>query len=301
MTFDESELVNHLFYNPFQNKGVIKLEHLLPELESVLEVNKENILPLQFGDNETKNYIVSPRVFRVNLGGDMVKIRYSETEDEAEKLFLRSNFAFSLGIPVSSPLARLGKFTLFEYLEGNLINPNFSENYIGQISEIQAIMNSQLFKSQENYIKSLLEEMVEKGLSYLSFKGVDLISLKKLERNLFDFGFIRAVFDHQDYGIHNLLVDSENHIKVIDEEAFGIVPLGYGVIRPIYGRDNYRVVRDKDPAKYLDQFGYSQRKYIEQNFSLLRSLFIFRNSVRRFLVGNDKGAFELLKEVNELK
>jgi len=301
MTFLETELINPFFYNPLINKSQEKLEFLIEELGDLFGIEKSKISPLQYTDPETKNYIKFPRVFKLKFRDGTLKVRSSDNESEANRLLERADFASSLGVPMSVPLGRKGRFSVFEYLEGDSLSSEESFKYVSTIASVQALMNSVVFgRELDERVAFLTSKMIDDCFWYLRDKGVDIDLLKRVESNL-DYLNIRATFDHQDYGIHNIIIDTKGNIRVVDEEAFGIIPLGYGIVRPVYGRINYRVVENGNPEDYFNSWDGSLRDYLIKNLGSMRALFILRNSVRRFMVNNELGARNLLEEANGLK
>ena len=302
MKSNSISLLNPLFYDPFTNKSVVTLDSAMKQLSDVFKIPKQNIVPIQYADPETKNFIVAPRVFILNHNGTVLKVRYNSDISEASAVICRAQFAYNLGIPASKPIEFRENFSVFEYITGDLMTLEDSSSHTREISAIQSKMNTVVFDNNvDDYVRAMTKNMVNCCLDYLIQKNINAVILRKLDKLPNRLCDLKASFDHQDYGIHNLLIDETHRIRVVDEEAFGVLPLGYGIVRPIFDRHNYRVVREKGDLSYLDLFTNDQKRYFIDHLDILRALFILRNSVRRFVVGNDVSANMLLRESAELK
>ena len=298
-----SHLINPSFYNFFDRKTTKEpdsLTKIISEISDLFKVKKDAIFPLQYNDPGTKNFSQFSRVYLLKSKGIPLKIRYASGKREAKKLFYRASFAKSLGVLMSDPIEVRGRYVSFSYIPGkNATNANTS-SMIKQIAFAQSLLNSaKITPKATKIVQDLTSKMILKCLDYLSKKKISKSILKGLESKLIGKKFL-ASFDHQDYGIHNLVINEDSKICIIDEEAFGLIPLGYGVIQPIYGENNYSIIsgNKRDFKKYLIFF--EQQDVIMHYLNSMRALFILRNSVRKFMVRNDLGAHRLLAQWNML-
>lgn len=298
MTSKDRKLVNRHFYNPFlQKKGGRK-----SDISNLLGMTEDDIFPLQYDERETKDFIEGARVFKVHYGGKQIKVRHCGNKKEAEEVFSRARYATRYCIAMCEPLEVVENLALFSYVEGRPMHPDEAHEHLDQIASIQAALTR--VEQEEHaslFVDQLLTKMVLRCFSRLGEIDVGSRAIEKLKKALDSKPRIVAVFDHQDYGLHNLVVRRDGKVHVVDEEAFGLLPFGYGLVRPMFDRRNYRITADDNMVRYLSFFTKEQREYFMSNVNYFRALFILRNSVRRHLVGNEEGAIKLLTEAEELK
>ena len=294
MTLNNPSLWNLAFYNPEIGKFSQPTPLSIECLSKYFNIPIKKIKPLQFSDKETKEFMQGARVFKVKTNRHY-KVRMCNNEDEAKSVFERSQFAFKIGIPTPRPLFQQDSLVVFEYIQGRQISLSERASFLQEIAKVQNTMNkTRVPNVDEGLVERLTKGMIDQTLFQLGF--FDQTSARVLKDKLAKKPALVPVYDHQDYGIHNLLLTGSRRIIVTDEESYGILPLGYGIIRPIFDRENYRIVDDKDPVKYLKFF--DAYDYLMENLSFFRSLFIMRNSYRRFKMGNHKGARALLGDLS---
>lgn len=294
--------VNALFYNPLKNKSADSNKSIILKLSELLRVLPRDIQPLQFADAETSNFISSARVFKIKVPEGTVKARYCSNETEARRTLNNVNYARSIGVPCATDLYCVYNFALFSYVIGNPLQKFLTEQEIGTIGKIQGNMNSYRYDDQANkYHSEQVSQLEKKCLFELEHSElIPRMPLIKLKESLRKRPPIYACFDHQDFGKHNLIVDITGNYHVMDEEAFGILPLGYGVVRPLFDRDNYRIADSVSLTTYLAGHDQFAKEYILENINYFRALFIARNSLRRLCVKNESGAIQLIREAEQL-
>lgn len=298
MTSENRRLINVYFYNPFLEKRAGRKR----EISHLLGVSENDVHDLQYDERETKDFIEGARVFGVDYYGKHIKARYCRNKREAEGVFLRAKYASETGIPMSEPLGVLENLALFSYIEGRSLSCDESELYLDQIASAQHSLSKNKFGAESNmFVEELLTKMISRCVSKLKEVCFGMESLEKIEKILEVKPDIIGSFDHQDYGLHNLILGEDKRIYVVDEEAFGLLPFGYGIVRPIFDRENYKVTSKKNLERYLSFFTIEQREYVTANLDYFRAIFILRNCLRRYISGNTEGAIKLISEVNELK
>jgi len=293
-------LINPLFYDPTLDKSISSKETTYKEIREIFGSNALELHPLQYQDKDTTNFSSGPRIFWTEYNNELWKIRLCNNPHDAENIFERTKFAKRLSIPISEPIKIMGKYIILKYEPGNILSEESSEQYINEISQIQSKMNIVRF-----------DEKVDKQID-LNIEELCNISLKGLQKNLGHESTQRikeivsarpkiiATYDHQDYGLHNIIKTHDSRIILVDEEAFGILPLGYGVIRPIFDRPNYRISANITIEEYLKHHSAESREYILTNMRFFKAVFILRNSYRRLRAGNHIAAQKLLAEAREL-
>lgn len=293
------KLINPLFYDPTIDKS-INQDKTYKEICEIFGVNSLELHPLQYQENDTVNFSNGPRIFWTKFNGDLVKVRICKSHDEAESIIKRVEFARDISIPVCAPIKAVKKYSIFKYELGDILNENLDTEHVNEISNIQSRMNNIKFDKDTNIeISSKVDELCSISIKYLQ-RGLGHESINNLKKVINKKPKIIATYDHQDYGIHNIIKTPDSRILVVDEEAFGILPLGYGVIRPVFDRPKYRVSKNTSIEEYLKNHSEESREYILNNLNFFLALFILRNSYRRLRAGNHIAAQKLLAEARDL-
>jgi len=294
-------LSNKSFYDPTIDKSISIGRDIYSEIIEIFDQQHIHIFPLQYQDKDTVNFSTGARLFKVQSKNDFFKVRLCADPEDASGISIRLNYAQSIGVPVCRPLKIVKEYLVLSYEDGKKYEEKISDGDITEISKIQSKMNSVRFEPAiDGYIENKVCELIEISLNQLShkFKSPDILLLeKKLSQKPKK---IIATFDHQDYGLHNLIKKKNNKPLIVDEEAFGVLPLGYGVIRPVFDRLNYRLAENISLTQYLKNYPRETQEYIFENISFFRSLFIARNCYRRIRAGNIAAAEKLLAEVKTL-
>ncbi len=296
----QKKLISDNFFDLENSKKVtLDRDKIIVEISKILGVNVKNITPLKYWENDTKKYLKTERVYSIIYNNHFLKIRYCKNHMEAKSLYARSKFAYQNKIPSCKPINIIKNYVVFEYFKGeNLVTTN-NKKVIKKISEIQYKMNKiSIDPIISGTLRFKIKKNTKKWILFLKSKGlIDKSQGSILLRSIEHLPKIIPCFDHQDFGVHNLISDGKS-IKIIDEEAFGILPLGYGIVRPVFDRNNYRVVKNKSLNDYLLTYNAKERNYIKDSAVFWKNLFIIRNSVRRYYIGNTQGAKKLLRELN---
>jgi hypothetical protein len=109
---------------------------------------------------------------------------------------------------------------------------------------------------------------------------------------------IIPVVDHQDIGIHNMIINPEGKIFLIDEEGFGVMPFGYTQLRCLYGEAAYGLCRnDEERRVYLSTYNEAEQSYLESTMNYWRLLNQYRGIARSISVGNISSAERKLKAI----
>lgn len=289
-------LLNDLFYTPDINKSEMEID----AIASILELPKNLLTSLQYNDRETIKFI-KPRVFIYPDKNAMVKVRVCHTNDEAEGVYRRALFAYKQGLPVAQPVKTVKNLALFVYIDGT--QANFENAYqVKEISKIHSQLNNISISAKDNLAcisktKHLIDYCIKEVTTLIGEKLAH-----KAQNTLHSKSFLfLPVFDHQDFGKHNVICASNtSKYFIMDEEAFGIIPFGYSIVKAIYERENYRLISPEYLDLYLESFPNGLSDYYRTNENRLRLLFILRTYVRHQKVGNFLDAKKLLSMIDEL-
>lgn len=289
-----NSLLNKHFYDPNLNKKAFELD-VIRHLALQMPVK---VKPLQYSDDETTSF-TNPKVFLLEENDKKIKIRFLPNRDEALALYSRAKLAYDSGLRVSRPLRCQENMVFFEYIEGSHLE-TFSTSDVHEISKLHAHLI-------QVSIPDVCQPTCELGVQVLIHRSLAAIQpfaprhhFQILQSILKNVPNIFAVFDHQDLGKHNLIKDMSGEMVLIDEEAFGVIPFGYSLVRIFYGRANYKVASPDLLGIYLDAFPQHLAEHFIQRKEFFRALFIARNAVRRLNVGNHAGAQSLIEEVTQL-
>jgi hypothetical protein len=271
---------NPFFYDLFfkKDKGVGLYLDLVKQF--VKDRDLEVVSGLQYDDDAIKMSGI-PKVFLVRRNNERFKIRICSSDEESVRINQNISYAYNRGIPVSRSIEAFGPLLLLEYVPGQSVQEISSEDRI-KIGNIHSSLNH-IVSYSEN-LKNKLESIFLVSLEALSkLKGVNRyrdIFYQELPENLF------PVFDHQDFGLHNLVKNSQGFF-VVDEEAFGILPFGYSLHRAMHGRRKYEVCsNEKEVRDYLSCFSKEFSDYYIKTQNFWESVYTIRESARVFVCGN---------------
>ena len=287
MRSELSPIENLSFYNPHfkKNSGVVKYNYLF--LNFVKEQGFD-FSPLQFEEETTKKS-GSAKVYLLRRGEDVCKIRICCSEREALIIDRNVQYACSLGLPVSRSLGVFGPLVLLEYLPGEAFDKGVGN--VRSIARIHAAMN-----------KEIKAGGVENKLRNLFISSLEVLSgLPNLKNCLSDFNKnfpaeLTPVFDHQDFGINNLIQLQKGGLAVIDEEAFSILPFGYSLHRAIKGRRKYSVCSSNNEGEeYLRSFPKDRVGYYQATKNFWETMFRIREGAKVSLTGDKTLARRLVE------
>lgn len=232
-------------------------ERTSPDLRFISENYRaplEKIFPLQ-NEGSKKNLWEAKVVCIEDKDGKKFKVRWCRDEDEARKIYSRAQFAYASGVPTARPLTLCRETILLEYINGKDCLGSFSRNDVSFVGEIHANMNSSVLHNF-SLTNSFLEEMcrfISEGSRALYDGSIfNSQTVKKLER--LPNPQVIIVFDHDDIGRHNYLDTLAGRKMLLDEEAFGYLPFGFGLVRPLYDV-SLKIVKDREELQlYLNKF-----------------------------------------------
>ncbi|MGV8151224.1 MAG: hypothetical protein ACP5NV_05860 [Candidatus Woesearchaeota archaeon] len=297
VTTSIESLINPAFYDPELDKGIYTGKDVHLDIKELFKSGSVSIMPLQYQEYDTINFSTGARLFRVNHENHSFKVRLCANSEEAQGILTRLNFARTIGIPVCASLQMHGNYLLLTYEEGDVLPEKLSKEEISIISNIHSKMNSVRFNNTtDKYIETKVLELIKISINNLKDE-IDNQDLYLIEKKLRDTPKIISTFDHQDYGRHNIIKAKNNSLLIVDEEAFGILPLGYGVIRPVFDRPKYRLSENLSLSNYLKSYSEESQEYILSNLAFFRTLFVARNGYRRIKAGNYSAAKKLISEV----
>ncbi|HGJ67642.1 TPA: hypothetical protein ENS27_19965 [bacterium] len=297
VTTSIESLINPAFYDPELDKGIYTGKDIHLDIKELFKSDSVSIMPLQYQEYDTIHFSTGARLFRVNYENNFFKVRLCANSEEAKGILTRLNFARTIGIPACAPLQIHGKYLLLDYEEGDVLPEKISKEEISIISNIHSKMNGVRFDyTTDTCIATKVHELIKISINNLKDK-IDNQDLSLIEKKLRDIPKIISTFDHQDYGRHNIIKTKNNSLLIVDEEAFGILPLGYGVIRPVFDRQKYRLSENLSLNDYLKSYSEESQEYILSNLAFFRTLFVARNGYRRIKSGNYSAAKKLISEV----
>lgn len=278
---------NESFYDLFLDKsgGVPLFRRSFDEYVNSLGFSVE--CSLQYDEKDTRSFS-SPKVFLLSKCQERLKGRIFNNEGEAIRASENLKYAYEKGISVPKIIFENPPFLILEYVPGDNLLGNKS-GLIGKIGELHSSLNIP---------QGGFEDLGKKFFLLLGqccdFSGGDRV-FKKV-KSIFPKVFY-PVFDHQDFGIHNLIF-SFGKPYLIDEEAFGVLPFGYSLHRAIGGRFGYRVCEsEEDKKKYLSNFSDAQRNYYLETENFWDIFLKLRSVKRALVVGNFSLADKLKGEL----
>jgi len=295
------KLINHRFFDLEKSKNTLITEkEIKKEISRLYNVNYTSIKGLIYQEHNTIRFKKIPRVYYFIKGNLKYKVRYCPTTNDAIDIFLKSVFASNNKLPVSKPIRLTKNYILYKYTDGDNIDI-INKNTVKKIAKLHSKINNIQYDNAncKKILETKLKYCIKKWILYLKNNKFDLIYENKIDDKLKSIPPIIPCFDHQDFGVHNLIINKKK-IYIIDEEAFGILPLGYSMIRPIFDRNKYRIIKQKKVFDYTKYFKFENSKYFIDNLPFFRSLFILRNTVRRHIVGNIVGSLRLIKEIEKI-
>lgn len=294
MSYPYPLLINSLFYNPKNNKAQSSYE----SVASIIGISPTSLQPLQYSDYETYQFS-APRVFRFDQAGSRLKARVCCDSVESNSVFVRISHAYNYGLPVAKPIGVMQNIVLLSYIEGSVVQ-NFSPEDVITIAQLHSrVVATPIGEQDKTAVIELMNNLVYTCLTELCAMTSRSVYSRLVEL-ADDLPQVMPVFDHQDFGRHNLIRSDSNELYLIDEEAFGVIPFGYSIVRAIYERDNYRITTSEHLERYLREFPVQLADYYKENELFLRILFIIRNAVRRRMMGNVEGSNRLLREIDQL-
>lgn len=279
--------LNTRFFELFRKSNVTSYN-----LESICENFdlRSNYEPLPLQDRDAKKYNGQCKLFKV---GD-IKIRFFPDSESAERVFECSLSAYKKGIPISEPLKLKNNSILFRYQEGKTCT-----SLTGVDFEIIGKIHSDLNSITEivDY-EDTLRIMLNKGADYLF--NTEYINYKTALRiQDMEIPRLQTVLDHDDFGIHNIIM-TDKGFGLVDEESIGVLPFGFCLIRPLYDK-NYGICKDnKQRLVYISQFNQHQRSLFEANERFFIFSYLFRNSIRKLEHNNQDGGIKMLERLKTL-
>lgn len=291
-----TELFNEAFYNPQIQKFSATIENKKDFFQQRINEDIIDINILQYFDAETKNYISGSRVFHLVTKEGEYKARLCANKVEAKKLANR-NIEVEKTLDNKAKLLKLeDNVVLFEFLQGKNLTASDATKHLEEIAQLQIMLNKQKYGSLTSVLEKNVTQLIKESIS--TVEQIDKRIYQKLLATVNTFPQLIPVLDHQDFGIHNLISD-EDKIYLIDEEAFGILPLGYAIVRATMERPAYGLGHINSFEEYIKYHPQETQKYVKENKKFFFALHTLRNCKRRFDVGNSVGVKKLLKEFDQ--
>ncbi len=269
---------NTFFSTEVRHRNV---RHDIEKSIQVFDLDKDSIHILQ-DEESSKNPLFRIKLIRARTKeGIKVKVRFFEDRSQAVRSFESTSLAYGAGVPTTEPLSLDGTLGLFSYVEGkNLIRENLNESDVREIGKIHSTLNnSQRYVNGEEFRENS-EGMVERASKNLLDSGL-LDEPFKIKHPHFI-----PVLEHEDFGIHNVIKGRERKFTLIDEESFGILPFGFGLVRPLYDKVFRITASSKRGETYLSQFDEEKRQYFRDNANYFIFMYVLRNASRK-LTGTD--------------
>jgi len=229
-----------------------------------------------------------------------VKVRVCFSEASARQIYANVQHATDLGVRTPQALRHYGRLVILEFAEGeNLEAPTLEQ--VRQAGTLYAGMNEQLAGGTES-TSERLGSLVGKALAATS--SVVPVSLSAKVKNAITQhapSQLLPVFDHQDIGLHNMLVGPDGDLILIDEEAFGVLPFGVTLDKALNDQGAVGICKtEAEQQQYLTAFPESLQEYYNDTQHYWRLVNTLRLAARFVAIGNkggDQKAAELLGAV----
>lgn len=272
LNYDKSKGVK-LFFNSF--------------IEEMRKSGYEIKFPLQYQHSDTKGFGM-PKVFLLSKGNKLFKGRIVNSEEESKRIENNLVYAKQMGLPVSELVESMHSFMILSYIveDKDLV---FDNEMIREIGLLHSRLNiSQV--SNKNFLGKF-EKMLMDCCNFCERPEL----YKKIKKTIpSDF---YPVFDHQDFGIHNLIIHNKKPY-LIDEEALGLLPFGYSLHRALNGRSGYSICNSFEEKEiYLSQFSKEKREAYFDSMLFWENFLNLRSASRAKVVGNLKLSKKLMGQI----
>lgn len=211
------------------------------------------IKPLTYKDDNDPSKFSTYHMFLCERQGQKVKARFCYSLRDALRIEQNVRFATGRGVNTPSIISRDDSLLVLEFVEG----VNATELTIEQCKAMGELYARMLrpFPDFESKVRGSLQRLFEECLeSLLPVLSTDQINHLRSLANTLTPSKIIPVFDHQDAGRHNTIIDKKSNPWLIDEEAFGILPFGYTQERLLHGLSGSGTFdTDEQRSAYLDQ------------------------------------------------
>ncbi len=285
-SFDLLPEENPAFYNLSFKKGLGVDKHLEKFRQFIKDKGLELLSPLQYDDPTIKSF-VTPAVFLVREGKSYFKVRVCDSDQESARIIKNINYARSRDIPVSKVVCASGPLVFLEYTPGETIKNLSSRDRI-KIADIHNQLNHTIPLKLD--LRSKLIRLI--GDSIYVLKDFDIGRYKELCQELPN---VLPVFDHQDFGLNNLIRTPEG-FSLVDEEALGILPWGFSVYKAMEGKRGFNICcNSQDVQEYLSCFPKDKSDYYHKTHQFFGSLYTLRESARVLIGGNKNLARKLIE------
>lgn len=232
----------------------------LPVRGDLAAANLQIIKPLKF-EKDVKNIENHHMFLCQTTDGQKVKARFCFSPRDAARIEQNVQLAHAKGVSTPQVISRQDSLVVLEYIEGaNVADMDISQyQALGKLHAQLIEPFSELAPAMHAALSALLVNILQR-LQPISTTE-QMKRLEDLITQLYP-KTILPVFDHQDTGRHNTVLDEQQNLWLIDEEAFGIVPFGYTQERFQYGLDGLGTCQnDEQRGAYLSQFSAEHQDY----------------------------------------
>lgn len=273
----------------FDLTGKNKMKFNSTIAEAILRENLPSMVDM--GEIPNGNKFNNSNVFLINIDEGKIKVRICSSEEQAKKIYENTSIAYEHFINCSKPFGVYSSLFLSTYREGSFFMP--IRRNIESAAKIHAEINNIPVDTNVDFRETVLKFMKQCGDLIKSKLGFSVEG--KLE---FPKTYI-PVFDHRDYGPHNIIIDPFGNLVVIDEESFDINPFGYSLIRPLRGDsgDNF-CNTEEEYEDYLKNYGALKNiDYFLETRKFWEAFYYIRTAARRIINLNMDSAKTMIEEL----
>ena len=235
----------------------------------------------------------------IDSSGLAVKIRIYTSQEIMNRSFLSTELVYNSGVPVCRPLNMNTTTASFQYMEGKRVT-YISDYMIHKTGEIHSNLNSVKIENGGFDSRRFFEQLIKEGLEYLVKNQWKAVTRNFIHKTFnLEIPTLPLVLDHDDFGVHNVIRNKKD-LVLIDEEAFGVLPFGLGLIRPLYDLYYGFCRTQQQRRRYLGKFDSNLQQVFRENERFLLFIYTFRNSIRKFTHNNRAGGLKMLKKAESL-
>jgi hypothetical protein len=261
----------------------------LSNLLSALGLNYSNDLYYRTPSSRGSDY---PRLFAcISSKGEKLKGRVCDSESTAETIASCIDKALDLEISTSRVYHREGRILITEFLEGS--NPELlSGKEIATVAKMISTIEVE-YPGLEPQISEMMETCLADSNRILGNTEQSNSIHAWLSHEMPQ---LTPVFDHTDWGMHNLLRSPNGVLHLVDEEAFGIIPFGYSISRALNGDYPFVIISEPtDRDMLLSQFPQEKVTAFLSAENFWKVFYNFRNAARSTFRGNADKSLVYLK------